>query len=415
MNKYVYILFGESGYVISKLLKADNNKNKIIHFFEQITSTKKKSYADEIINLHEGIDYSLGLDGNHYDFINEEKVQEKINRIIKNIENAIIIHDVIESDYSLTIDITKKMIENNKTCINIFCKPFDFFGKRHIEAYRKFYKKINQLNDDNYYFDCNNLRNILYKKMDFFKVIELVYEIQYNISVNIDCNIDKIINKVVLKYNKMIKDILNKQLTIFIGGAGKSILSKYKGDLNCICISNSTILKSKKERKFIVLDEFGNYLDGGGINYKIHIEGYKKKEKDIIKHLNNKKNVLIVCGLGGIYGTAGFLYLSNLCEKLKINCNAILSTPFSFEGKARCSAAQESLNVCKCKNTIIINMEKYKKKIFDKEVKEGTVCNYFPYIDNLFINYLDKYEYFYINEDRLYGENFINKINKELE
>ena len=71
---------------------------------------------------------------NKLDRQTEEKVQEKINRIIKNIENAIIIHDVIESDYSLTIDITKKMIENNKTCIYIFCKPIDFFGKRHIEA-----------------------------------------------------------------------------------------------------------------------------------------------------------------------------------------------------------------------------------------------------------------------------------------
>lgn len=49
MNKYTYIVFGESGIFISKLLKEKNKEIKIIHFCE--TYMKDKSLADEVVNL----------------------------------------------------------------------------------------------------------------------------------------------------------------------------------------------------------------------------------------------------------------------------------------------------------------------------------------------------------------------------
>ena len=80
MTKYTYIVFGESGCVISRLLKENNRKNRIIHFYEGI-SLFGESSADKIINLHENIVYNLGSDFNHYDYIIDNQVQKKNKRI----------------------------------------------------------------------------------------------------------------------------------------------------------------------------------------------------------------------------------------------------------------------------------------------------------------------------------------------
>lgn len=347
------------------------------------------------------------------------KFKKKINESIDKITDAIIIHDFSEPDYSLTIDITKKMLANNIHCINIFCEPYKFFGKRHLDVYKKFHETIETLKKDNYYFKCNDIVTKLYKRTDMFKAIELAYEIQYYISINFMQDIGKNIQKVVSRYNKKVEEMLNKQLTIFIGGCGTNIYSKYGGDLKSIYISNYKINKKNSLNGSIILSANTNCLDGSRINYKAHINDYVNKEEDIINYLKNVKEVLIVCGLGGLYGTSGLIYLSDLCKKLDIKCSAIVSLPFEFEGKARLVASQEALEKCKCDEIIKIDMEKFKKIILYKNAGKGTVCNHFNDIDKLFLEYIESYEYYYINKDRLYGKKFNeiieNRLDEELE
>ena len=82
------------------------------------------------------------------------------------------------------------------------------------------------------------------------------------------------------------------------------------------------------------------------------------------------------------------IYLSDLCKKLNIKCSAIVSLPFKFEGKARIITSQEALKNCKCDEIFKIDMEKYRKIIFYKNVGIGTVCDYFNDIDKLFLEYI---------------------------
>lgn len=205
--------------------------------------------------------------------------------------------------------------------------------------------------------------------------------------------------KNVSQNNKKTNEMFDEQLTMFIGGCGANIYSKYNGNLKSVCISNYKINKGNSTKNSIILNLNAIYLTGSEIDYKTLINYYRNKENEIINYLNNIKEVLIVCGLGGLYGTSGMIYLSDLCKKLNIKCSAIVSLPFKFEGKARIITSQEALKNCKCDEIVKIDMEKYRKIIFYKNVGIGTVCDYFNDIDKLFLEYIELYEYFYIMGD----------------
>ena len=197
MKDFVYIVFANSGCIISKMLKENKFNNRVVHFFEG-GDLYDKTYADDIINLHENIEYSLASERIHYNsFIFADDVQEKIIETIKGIKNAIIIHDYIEPDYSLTLDISKKLIKNGVHCINIFCKPFKFMGQKNIEQYDNFFAEITTLKNDNYYFDCDDISNYLKTKTGFFEGITIAYMVQFYISINPEMTLNDIMEQII--------------------------------------------------------------------------------------------------------------------------------------------------------------------------------------------------------------------------
>lgn len=291
-------------------------------------------------------------------------------------------------------------------------------GNRRLTEYREFFSEISNYGN-NYYFSCNEFRNSLYNKMSIMDVFNMVNEIQYNISIDFEEDIDNIINDVITKYNNFYYEKLKKQLTIFAGGCGSNILSKYDGGLKSIYINNYDKDFKNNKIETIILSNDACYLDDGVINYNYYIDDFKEKEEIITKYIKNVDRVLIVCGLGGIYGTAGLIYLSNLCSKLRITCDAIVSVPFKFEGKARYFAAMEALKKCHSVNLIQIKLETVKNKLSGNILKNESVSNIFNKADNMFLEYLDLYEKFYVSDKEISFKsindylNTIKEINEE--
>ncbi len=95
--------------------------------------------------------------------------------------------------------------------------------------------------------------------------------------------------------------------------------------------------------------------------------------------LSDSHVVFIVVGLGGGTGTGAAPVIADICKELGAVTIAVVSTPFSFEGKKRIAVAEEGLKTLKeitdsiiiISNDKIHNLTKNQNKRFSYRLKES--------------------------------------------
>lgn len=204
------------------------------------------------------------------------------------------------------------------------------------------------------------------------------------------------------------------QLIIFIGGVGIKIHSKYIDRIvsKSLDINYENSYINVDHDTFTLKDNYTNCLDG---YYKLGLKIYEENKKELIEIIKKYKKITLVCGLGGSCGTAGLIYLSRLAKSLGLNCDAILSTPFKFEGERKFSNSQTALNEAQLDNCIIINSDKFYNDTKKSKILKGTCGISYEEIDGIFCKYLDLYETKIINNEKILTDDFDREYNNFLE
>jgi len=119
------------------------------------------------------------------------------------------------------------------------------------------------------------------------------------------------------------------------------------------------LVKTKAERKLLLGKKMTKGL-GAGSDIKVG-EGAAIESKEEIKHLFGGANlVFITCGLGGGTGTGSISTIAQMAKDVGALTVAIVTLPFSSEGKTRMRNALEGLSKLKkvTDTTIIIHNDK---------------------------------------------------------
>lgn len=94
---------------------------------------------------------------------------------------------------------------------------------------------------------------------------------------------------------------------------------------------------------------------GAGSNPQVGRDAALENEEDLRKTLDGSKMVFITAGFGGGTGTGAASVIAQICKDLGVLTVAVVTKPFSFEGKKRFQQAEEGLEALKeIADTIII-------------------------------------------------------------
>lgn len=190
---------------------------------------------------------------------------------------------------------------------------------------------------------------------------------------------------------------IDNLLLIFLGGSGNSLLKKYSGKetLNSINIQNEGCQKDKDINILELKNNYENYLDG---YYQLELKRFEDNRNLLIEVISKYKNILLIAGLGGSVGTAGIIFLSKLAKESNINCDAIVTKPFRFEGKRRIKYAKEAIEQAEVKEIISLDYDAFQERTRYR-LKKGTDCRLsFNDLDSILIKYIDNYVVKYLNE-----------------
>ena len=88
-------------------------------------------------------------------------------------------------------------------------------------------------------------------------------------------------------------------------------------------------------------------------------------EKEIKRFISNSKHLIIVCGLGSPFGLIALPRIVHIAKQLHIPTTAIVSKPFTWEGKQRTMQAKETLSLIKRTKTkyTMYDMDKLLKRL----------------------------------------------------
>jgi hypothetical protein len=204
-----------------------------------------------------------------------------------------------------------------------------------------------------------------------------------------------------------------KILEIYLGGTGletakRNLSKKDKYELDTM---DKWSIDECNTRSIPFTDmHFDNGLDGG-YDWESRFEYYKAKEKELTKLIKKYDRVLLVCGLGGGTGSSLYIYVSNLCERLNITCDAIVTLPFDFEGYRRICYSIKALNMGNVDNIIPIDL----KCLNSKFPKEMPMLDVFRYVDYLILEFVKYYEENDIDTKEIgtnYYSNIINNVDE---
>ncbi|MBI4021556.1 MAG: cell division protein FtsZ [Candidatus Aenigmarchaeota archaeon] len=132
------------------------------------------------------------------------------------------------------------------------------------------------------------------------------------------------------------------------GGAGGNTVSRLMqvGIVGAETIAINTdaqdLLYSDADRKVLIGKDITGGL-GAGADPKIGMEAAKESKEEIKTALEGADMVFINCGLGGGTGTGSAPIIADIAKKLGALTVAIVTLPFSMEGRQRARNAQEGL------------------------------------------------------------------------
>lgn len=132
------------------------------------------------------------------------------------------------------------------------------------------------------------------------------------------------------------------------GGAGNNTITRLMqvGIVGAETVAINTdaqdLLYTDSDKKVLIGKELTSGL-GAGADPKVGMEAAKESKDDIKKALQGADMVFLTCGLGGGTGTGSLPVVAEVAKKLGALTVAIVTLPFSMEGKQRMANAREGL------------------------------------------------------------------------
>jgi cell division protein FtsZ len=156
----------------------------------------------------------------------------------------------------------------------------------------------------------------------------------------------------VSQYDEEIREILEKRKTrikvVGAGGAGNNTITRLMqvGIVGAETIAVNTdaqdLLYTDADVKVLIGKELTAGL-GAGADPKVGMEAAKESKEDIKKALRGADMVFLTCGLGGGTGTGSLPVIADTAKKMGALTVAVVTLPFSMEGKVRMANAREGL------------------------------------------------------------------------
>ncbi|WP_292461059.1 cell division protein FtsZ [Methanothermococcus sp.] len=144
------------------------------------------------------------------------------------------------------------------------------------------------------------------------------------------------------------------------GGAGNNAINRLTiegvKDAKTVAINTDAqqLIKTKADKKVLIGRNLTRGLGAGGDPTKGE-ESAKENAEDIKKALQDSDMVFITCGLGGGTGTGSAPIVAEISRKMGALTVAVVTLPFSMEGKVRMDNAITGLNKLKeAADTIVI-------------------------------------------------------------
>ena len=151
-----------------------------------------------------------------------------------------------------------------------------------------------------------------------------------------------------------------KITVIGCGGAGNNALNRFvKEDIKeiktvAINTDAQQLIKTTADEKVLIGRNLTRGLGAGGDPIKGE-ESAKENAEDIKKAIQNSDMIFITCGLGGGTGTGSAPIVAEISKKLGALTVAVVTLPFSMEGKIRMDNAISGLDkLRKVADTIVI-------------------------------------------------------------
>ncbi|MFZ5955151.1 MAG: cell division protein FtsZ [Nanoarchaeota archaeon] len=160
------------------------------------------------------------------------------------------------------------------------------------------------------------------------------------------------VNSDVKQIDKELEEILKKQSArvkvIGIGGSGGNTLSRMReigikgGEIIAINTDAQDLLYTSADQKILIGREISKGL-GAGSNPRVGAEAAKESSQEIKKKIEGADMIFITCGLGGGTGTGAAPVVAELAKRQGALTIAIVTLPFTVEGRKRIENAAEGL------------------------------------------------------------------------
>jgi cell division protein FtsZ len=147
-------------------------------------------------------------------------------------------------------------------------------------------------------------------------------------------------------------DNFAKIMVIGVGGAGgNAINNMIESKLQGVrFIAANTDVQALENSKATVKLQIGEQLTqglGAGANPQIGREAALENAETIKNTLDGSHMVFITAGFGGGTGTGAAPVIAELCKEIDVLTVAVVTKPFSFEGRKRAKQAEEGIDLLK--------------------------------------------------------------------
>ncbi len=165
-------------------------------------------------------------------------------------------------------------------------------------------------------------------------------------------------------YDEELKDIISKKRArikvVGAGGAGNNTITRLMqigiagADTLAINTDAQDLLYTDADNKILIGRQSTQGL-GAGANPKVGMEAARETREELKKALQGATLVFLTCGLGGGTGTGSLPVVADIAKKQGALTIAVVTLPFSMEGKHRYRNAEEGLkNLEEVVDTLIL-------------------------------------------------------------
>lgn len=182
------------------------------------------------------------------------------------------------------------------------------------------------------------------------------------------------------------KDILIGIKVLGVGGSGSNIVNRiFRSRLKGIeFFALNTDLQALRQISGPKKIQIGKNVTGGlgtGMDPELGKRAAEESKEEIEEILKGAEMVFITCGLGGGTGSGAGPVIAEISKSLGILTIAIVTTPFSFEGKLRKEIAENALQEFKNKVDTLITISN--DRLLAVTNKETSLLQSFSLVDNI--------------------------------